>query len=314
VQGREKELPRPPETGDADARLEVARELTHALLGGLGETRRHLRRARALLDDGAGAAPAARRAVLDALVENDAAYTLLMRLRWSLLRRTDPFQVPTLEDAPMTEATPMVFVVDDSASVRRALSRLLTSVGLRVEAFASAAQFLEHDLPDEPSCVVLDVRMPRMSGLDLQKEMAARGIDIPIVFITGHGDINMAVQAMKDGAVDFLPKPFDDQDLIDSIDRALSGHRLRRDEQAEIAEIQARADRLTPRERQVLELVITGLLNKQVAHELGTSEKTIKVHRGRVMEKMEAESLAELVRLAGRLGIDGPSGSAAAMD
>ena len=178
----------------------------------------------------------------------------------------------------------MVFIVDDSPSVRRALSRLLQSVGLRVEVFSSARQFLDHDLPDTPSFVVLDVRMPRMSGLDLQQEMTEREVAIPIVFITGHGDINMAVQAMKDGAVDFLPKPFNDQDLIDAINRALDSHQTLIDEQAGIAEIQARVDRLTPREHQVMELVITGMLNKQITF-----------------------------KLAARIGIDGPadnSGSA----
>ena len=183
----------------------------------------------------------------------------------------------------------------------------MKSVGLQVEVFSSARQFLDHELPDVPCCVVLDVRMPRMSGLDLQRELAGRGSDIPIVFITGHGDIDMAVKAMKDGAVDFLPKPFNDQDLVDAINRALDKHQARREQQAGIAEIQARLERLTPRERQVMELVITGSLNKQIAAELGTGEKTIKVHRARVMEKMEAGSVAELVKLAARVGIDGPA-------
>ena len=202
-----------------------------------------------------------------------------------------------------------VHVVDDNASVRRALKRLLGSVGIQSETYASARQFLEADIADVPSCLVLDVRMPRLSGLELQDRLNAAGRHIPIVFITGHGDITMAVEAMKKGAVDFLPKPFNDQELIDAIHRALSQHERLRDEQAEQAEIFARLERLTPREREVMDLVITGLLNKQVAGELGTSEKTIKVHRARVMDKMEAESLAELVRLAARVDIHGPAGS-----
>ena len=201
---------------------------------------------------------------------------------------------------------PMVFVVDDDPSVRRALERLLKSVGLAIRTFPSARDFLESSLPDTPACIVLDVRMPRMSGLDLQREISRRGIIIPIIFITGHGDINMAVQAMKDGAVDFLPKPFQDQDLLDSINRALERFSLLQSARSEADAIWDRIDRLTPRERQVMELVITGMLNKQVAGVLGTSEKTVKVHRGRVMEKMQVPSLAELVRLVGKVGIEGP--------
>jgi len=199
-----------------------------------------------------------------------------------------------------------VHVIDDNASVRRALKRLLGSVGIQAETYASAQQFLDAELPDLPSCLVLDVRMPRISGLELQDRLLAAGRDIPIVFITGHGDIAMAVEAMKKGAVDFLPKPFNDQDLIDAIHRALAQHERLRDERAERDEVLARLERLTPREREVMELVVTGRLNKQIAGELGTVEKTVKVHRARVMEKMEAESLAELVRLAARVGIQGP--------
>lgn len=201
----------------------------------------------------------------------------------------------------------LVHVIDDNASVRRALKRLLGSVGIQAETYASAQQFLDAELPDLPSCLVLDVRMPRISGLELQDRLLAAGRDIPIVFITGHGDIAMAVEAMKKGAVDFLPKPFNDQDLIDAIHRALAQHERLRDERAEQDEVLARLERLTPREREVMELVVTGRLNKQIAGELGTVEKTVKVHRARVMEKMEAESLAELVRLAARVGIQGPA-------
>ena len=203
----------------------------------------------------------------------------------------------------------LVHVVDDNASVRRALKRLLGSVGIESETYASARQFLEAHIANVPSCLVLDVRMPRLSGLELQDRLNAAGRRIPIVFITGHGDIAMAVEAMKKGAVDFLPKPFNDQELIDAIHRALAQHERLRTERAEQDEIFARLERLTPREREVMELVITGLLNKQVAGELGTSEKTIKVHRARVMDKMEAESLAELVRLAARVDIHGPAAS-----
>ncbi|MEZ4386361.1 MAG: response regulator transcription factor [Candidatus Krumholzibacteriia bacterium] len=283
------------------------RELVHRLAGSLAAVRRDLLQSRECLVAGRSDHGAAGGAIDRALAENDAAYAALVRLRWSLLRRTEPQTIPQREGDEMNGSRPMVFVVDDSPSVRRALSRLLQSVGLQVEVFGSARQFLDHPLPDVSCCVVLDVRMPRMSGLDLQQELAARGSDVPIVFITGHGDIDMAVRAMKDGAVDFLPKPFNDQDLIDAINRALDKDQARREEQAGIAEIQARLDRLTPRERQVMELVITGILNKQIASELGTGEKTIKVHRSRVMEKMEARSVAELVKLAARVGIEGPS-------
>jgi len=201
----------------------------------------------------------------------------------------------------------LVHIVDDNASVRRALTRLLDSVGIEAATYSSARQFLEAKLSDVPSCLVLDVRMPRMSGLELQARLLERGRHLPIVFITGHGDINMAVSAMKKGAVDFLPKPFGDQELIDAIHRALAQHERFRHERSEQQEIETRLERLTPREREVMEHVITGRLNKQVAGELGTSEKTIKVHRARVMEKMEAESLAELVRMVARVGINGPS-------
>ena len=206
----------------------------------------------------------------------------------------------------MTEADAIVFVVDDDASVRQSLKNLVGSVGLRVEAFASAQEFLRSKLTDVPGCLVLDVRLPGLSGLDLQKRMADAGIEIPIIFITGHGDIPMTVRAMKAGAVEFLTKPFRDQDLLDAIQQALDRNRAAREQRAEIEELRSRLDSLTPRERQVMGLVVAGLLNKQIAGELGTSETTIKIHRHQVMEKMRAGSLAELVRMADRLGIPTP--------
>jgi len=248
-------------------------------------------------------------------IDIDRIFDTMVRVRWAALGLrpdidlTDNHISVSFSKEPgfVSETKPMIYIVDDNPSVRKALSRLFRSMDYDAEAFPSAKQFLE-DIPSgHPACVVLDVRMPRMSGLDLQVELAKLGSDLPIVFITGHGDIDMAVQAMKDGAVDFLPKPFDDQDLIDSVERALQLHRdLRVFGQAR-HEVEERLDRLTPREREVFEHVVKGMLNKQIAYDLGTSEKTIKVHRGRVMQKMEAESLADLVRMAGRVGIEGPS-------
>jgi RNA polymerase sigma factor (sigma-70 family) len=206
----------------------------------------------------------------------------------------------------MNEADPIIFVVDDDASVRKALQRLLAAAGLSVEAFVSAQEFLAHPRPDGPSCLVLDVRLPGSSGLDLQAQLAAANLRLPIIFITGHGDVPMSVRAMKAGAIDFLTKPFNDQDLLNAIQLALERDRKAKQQQAELAEIQQRVDTLTPREREVFALVVTGLLNKQIAAELGTSEKTIKVHRARVMEKMQADSLADLVRLAEKVGITAP--------
>lgn len=203
----------------------------------------------------------------------------------------------------MTEQNPTVFVADDDESVRRSLERLIRSVGLNVETFTSAKEFLDTDRSDEPSCLVLDVRMPGMSGLDLQGELITEGYSMPIIFVTGHGDIPMSVRAMKAGAVDFLQKPFSDQDLLDAIHRAIDKDRRSRQERVEVSEIQRRVDSLTPREREVFALVVKGRLNKQIAYELGLSEKTVKVHRPRVMEKMQAESLADLVRLADKVGI-----------
>jgi FixJ family two-component response regulator len=197
-----------------------------------------------------------------------------------------------------------VFVVDDDTSVRKALTRLIKSAGYQVETFASAREFLESEWHSgAPACLVLDVRMPGLSGIDLQRELQTAGAILPIVFITGHGDIPMGVKAMKDGAVDFLAKPVKDKELLGAIERALA--RAVRDytEREEMEEIQSRINSLTRREREVMALIVRGLLNKQVAFELGTVEKTIKVHRARVMEKMQVESLADLVRVAERVGI-----------
>ncbi len=203
----------------------------------------------------------------------------------------------------MNKNDPVVFVVDDDVSVLRALQRLLKSAGFRAETFVSAQEFLSYRRPDAPACLVLDVRMPELDGLDLQERLAAEGTSIPTIFITGFGDIPMTVQAMKRGAVDFIPKPFNDQDLLDAIDRAIDRDVRARREQSVRDRIQTRFESLTPREREVFATVVTGMLNKQIAVHLGVTEKTIKVHRARVMQKMQAESLAELVRLAERLGI-----------
>jgi FixJ family two-component response regulator len=200
----------------------------------------------------------------------------------------------------VTEADAMVFVVDDDTSLRESLKNLIRSVGLRVEAFASAQEFLRSKRPNVPSCLVLDVRLPGLSGLDLQKRMAEADVEIPIIFITGHGDIPMTVQAMKAGAVEFLTKPFRDQDLLDSIQQALERDRKAREQWAEIEGLRRRFDLLTPREGEVMALMVAGLLNKQIAAELGASETTVKIHRHRVMEKLGAGSLAELVRMAER--------------
>jgi FixJ family two-component response regulator len=198
----------------------------------------------------------------------------------------------------MKAAEPIVFVVDDDASVCKSLDRLIRSVGLKAETFTSAKDFLRREPHNGPSCLVLDVRMPGLSGLDLQRELAAKDYSIPIIFITGHGDIPMSVQAMKAGAADFLPKPFSDQELLDAIHAALEKDTLAREEREELSKIQRRIGSLTPREHEVFVRVVTGMLNKQIASELGASEKTVKVHRARVMEKMGVQSLVRLAEKA----------------
>jgi FixJ family two-component response regulator len=203
----------------------------------------------------------------------------------------------------MTEPTPIVFVVDDDPSVRRAIKRLVESMGLGVELFESANEFMSSSHPEVVSCLVTDIRLPGISGLDFQRELAKAKNEIPTIFITAHGDIPMTVRAMKAGAVEFLTKPFRDQDLLDAIQVALERDRARRKLQAEVAVLRGRLESLTPRERQVLPLVVTGLLNKQIAAELGTTEATVKVHRSQLMKKMGADSLPELVRMAEKIGI-----------
>jgi len=202
-----------------------------------------------------------------------------------------------------SDGDPVVLIVDDDPSMREALSGLLRSVGLRTEVFASAPELLESELPDVPCCLVLDIRLPKRSGLDFQAELAKSGIEIPIIFITGHGDVPMSVRAMKAGAVDFLIKPFRDQDLLDAVTVALERDKARREKKNSVARIKALFDTLTPREKDVMALVTAGLMNKQIAAEMGVSEITVKIHRGHAMRKMGAKSLAELVRMAETLGV-----------
>ena len=203
----------------------------------------------------------------------------------------------------MTEAAPVVFVVDDDPSVRRAIKRLVESVGLQVRLFGSAHEFLRGERPNAPSCLVLDIRLPGISGLDFQRELADANIHIPIIFITAHADIPMTVRAMKAGAVEFLTKPFRDQDLLDAIHLALERDHTRRLQDEEVAKLRVRYESLTPREREVLPWVVSGLLSKQIADAIGATEATVKVHRSQLMRKMGAKSVADLVRMADKMAI-----------
>lgn len=207
----------------------------------------------------------------------------------------------------MSEGAPIVFVVEDEKLVRRALERLIRAAGFAVESFASARDFLAIGRPEAPACLVLDVRLPDLSGMDLQQELIRTGNDLPIVFVTGHGDIPMTVRAMKAGAVEFLTKPFRDQDLLGAIEQGIRQSRVARQQRRELLVLRQCYESLTAREREVFPLVTSGMLNKQIAMRLGTSEKTIKVHRGQVMHKMQAASLADLVRMGEKLGIRPPN-------
>jgi FixJ family two-component response regulator len=210
---------------------------------------------------------------------------------------------PTLPSELAAVGDPVVFVIDDDTSMREALQSLFRSVGLRVEVFGSAPEFLQSNLPNVASCLVLDIRLPGVSGLDFQIELTEAGIHIPIIFMTGHGDIPMSVQAMKAGAVDFLTKPFRHQEMLHAVNRALAADRNRRTEEKTVSDLRVLFESLTPREREVLVLVTAGLVNKRIAAELGVSEITVKVHRSHVMRKMRTRSLAQLARIADALGI-----------
>jgi FixJ family two-component response regulator len=216
-----------------------------------------------------------------------------------------PKVTPEAKDIEMVKSARVVFLVDDDSSVRRALTRLIKSAGYDVQAFASARDFLEsrRATDERLASLILDVRMPGLSGLDLQHELQATNTSLPIIFVTGHGDIPMSVKAMKDGAVDFLPKPVKDTVLLNAIEQALARAELEQDKRQEVENLQKRLNTLTPREKEVMSFVVRGLLNKQIAFQLGTVEKTVKVHRARVMEKMKVQSLAELVRIAERVGV-----------
>jgi FixJ family two-component response regulator len=210
---------------------------------------------------------------------------------------------PKSSHEPASAKKPIVFVIDDDASMRRALTNLFQSVGLAVEVFGSAPEMLQSKLPDVASCLVLDIRLPGLSGLDFQAELAKANIHIPIIFMTGHGDIPMTVRAMKGGAVDFLTKPFRDQDMLDAVVAAIERDRKRREVEKIVANLQALFETLTPREREILAMVASGLMNKQIAAEIGLAEITVKIHRGHIMKKMGARSLADLIRMAETLGI-----------
>src|SRR5437870_7605507 len=207
------------------------------------------------------------------------------------------------------EQQPTIIVIDDDASIRRALENLFKSVGFEVELFSSPQEFLQSNRPDRPGCIVLDVRFPGRSGLDMQRDLANSNTQLPIIFITGYGDVPMSVRAMKAGAVEFLTKPFRDQDLLDAVGTALEADRTRRAGETRLAELRARSDTLTARERQVMSLVVAGRLNKQIAGELGVSEMTVKMHRRQVMRKMQATGVAQLVRLADQIGVLTPQNS-----